>query len=955
VSSGGTVDSKMAEGEGSGAGPSAPTAGAPIHHDAFVSYARRPTDQVFVDELCRELELRGKRVWVDRADIPPGADWLARITRGIEGASSLLFVLSPDSAASSVCRQELEIALQQNKRIIPILHRRVDVNELPPALAKLNWIPFTDEDDRSQALEKVLEAIETDLEWRDAHTRLGARASEWASAGHDKSFLLRGSDLRAAEDWYQGKDQHKESPTVQQVEYLMASRRAATGRQRTVLGGISLALVISIVLGVFALVQRNQAVHQSKVALSGELASESSAALGSNVLIGSLLSMEAYARAPTVQARSAMVGAIEQPLEAVFAPAVGEINAIAYDPIGHVLAVGGRNGAALWDTVTDTTVGRPFDSGQLVNAVAFSPDGSLLAVGQANGFTAVFTVSSRSLFRRLPGDGKAVTGVTFTPNGSMVAGVTGGGGVFLWNLSSGTSSNTTVGSNTGLLSVAVSPDGSLLAVGGAVTLSQGGSNGVVEVYPLTGSGQASRQFTDNGSAVQHVAFNQSGSVLAASDDNGNVFLLNPADEQQTGVIRVGNSVPVIAFNPSGTLIATGDSQGTVRLWNTTSLQQVGGSMADGSIVYGLAFAPDGASLASGGLDGNVVVWTSSGRTPLSKRITDQSGIQDLSVSSDGAYVATSNMDGSVDVWNLRTARHVDHLDESQDSLTSVEFVPGSTVLAVGLSDGDVVLYDVTTRKSIGQLRQSGSAVNLTAFSSQDGTLAVGHGNGVVSVWNIGSRRMIGSFRTKRGTTGGVTALAFSANGSELAMATESSGVYLFDPMSPRSPGIGVNVDETIFSLCFNPDGSVLAAGDANGNVELLDTSSHRMMGSLPGSGDTIYGIATSPDGRTLATVDSGGDIRFWDLGTRFQVGPTLSGGTGSPIFSLAFTSNGSVLATGDQAGDIVLWPSLLWSTDLDAFSHDLCPRLRQNLTAAQWNQYVSGQPYHATCSAFPAG
>ncbi len=60
-----------------------------------------------------------------------------------------------------------------------------------------------------------------------------------------------------------------------------------------------------------------------------------------------------------------------------------------------------------------------------------------------------------------------------------------------------------------------------------------------------------------------------------------------------------------------------------------------------------------------------------------------------------------------------------------------------------------------------------------------------------------------------------------------------------------------------------------------------------------------------------------------------------AGERGSPIFSLAFTSNGSVLATGDQAGDIVLWPSLLWSTDLDAFSHDLCPRLRRNLTAAR--------------------
>jgi len=926
--------------------------GSATHHDAFISYARRPADQRFVDELCQQLEARGKKVWVDRTDIPPGADWLARITRGIEGASSLLFVLSPDSAASPVCRRELEIAIEQNKRIIPILHRRVDAAELPPALAKLNWIPFTDEDNRPEAYDTLLEAIETDLEWRDAHTRLAVRASEWAHAGEDKSFLLRGSDLRAAEAWYQGKDQHKEWPTDRQVAFLMASRRAATGRQRQVLGAVSVALVVTVVLAVFALVQRNQAVHQSNVALSGELASESSAAEGSDAVIGSLLSLEAYAHAPTVQARSAMVGAVEQPLEAVHGSDVGEVNAVAADPAGHLVAVGGREGVTLWDTATRAVVGRGLDAGRMINSVAFSPDGSLLAAAEQDGSVALFTVSSRTFGRRLAGDGKAVTGVAFSPDGTLVAGVTYDGGVFLWSMTDGTASSASLGPNSGALSVAFSPNGSLLAVGGASALSQGGSTGIVEVYPFTTAGAAPEQFTMANAAVEHVAFNPSGSVLAASDDTGNVTLLNPSGLQQTGVIRVGTSVPVIAFNPSGTLLGTGDSEGAVRLWDASSLQQVGGTMGDGSIVYGLAFTPDGGSLVSAGLDGNVFLWTSSGRTPLSTRIAARGAIDFLSVSGNSADVGTADGDGSVSVWGLRTGRRVAHLSSSRDSYTTVAFAPGSQVLAIGVDDGTVLLDDAGSGRATA-LRQPGSAVVLTAFNPAGTLLAVGHDNGEVSLWNVSSRHLVGSLRIKGGTTGGVTALAFNPAGTVLAVATESSGIDLFDPSSPRTPGIGVSTTETVFSLTFSPDGSVLAGGDGNGNVELFDAATHSRTGTLPGDGNAVYAMATSPGGGTLATVDSGGDIRLWDLATRFQLGPALD--AGSAVLSMAFTPDASALVTGDQAGDIVSWPSLLWSTDPAAFSADLCPRLQQNLTATEWDQYVSGQPYHATCPGYPAG
>jgi hypothetical protein len=87
--------------------------------DVFLSYARE--DAAFARWLCSHLIGQGREVWVDLEDIPPSAEWLDEIRRGIEGAASVVFVLSPDSATSEVCKQELAFADEGNKRIVPIV------------------------------------------------------------------------------------------------------------------------------------------------------------------------------------------------------------------------------------------------------------------------------------------------------------------------------------------------------------------------------------------------------------------------------------------------------------------------------------------------------------------------------------------------------------------------------------------------------------------------------------------------------------------------------------------------------------------------------------------------------------------------------------------------------------------------------------------------------------------
>ena len=109
---------------------------------------------------------------------------MREIEAAIDAADAFAFVLTPDSLASEVCARELAHAVAQNKRILPLVHRDAGDIQAPDALAKLNWIFLRDSDDFDAALGVLLVAVDTDLDWVQAHTRALITAS--ATFGHSE-------------------------------------------------------------------------------------------------------------------------------------------------------------------------------------------------------------------------------------------------------------------------------------------------------------------------------------------------------------------------------------------------------------------------------------------------------------------------------------------------------------------------------------------------------------------------------------------------------------------------------------------------------------------------------------------------------------------------------------------------------------------------------------------------
>jgi hypothetical protein len=194
----------------------------------FLAYSRK--DRPFAEHLREAFKEVGEETLVDW-DILPTKDFEDHVRDAIESADTFVFVISPSSMDSSFCMQELQYATSQNKRIVPVVVRKVEAWKLPEQLREEHWIRFTEKDDFAAAFRTLREAIKSDLVWVRLHTRLLVRATEWDKRERDASLLLRGRDLSEAEQWL-GKETLEPALTALQRAYIINSRTNATKRQR---------------------------------------------------------------------------------------------------------------------------------------------------------------------------------------------------------------------------------------------------------------------------------------------------------------------------------------------------------------------------------------------------------------------------------------------------------------------------------------------------------------------------------------------------------------------------------------------------------------------------------------------------------------------------------------------------------------------------------------------------
>ena len=230
----------------------------------FLSYSRK--DRERAQRIADVLRERHFGVFRDTDDILPTEEWRERLKQLIEEADTIVFLLSPHSVQSEVCAWEIELAASLNKRIAPIVIDEVDTALIPPLLARLNFIFCTERDRFVDAVDSLVMALNTDIDWIREHTRLAGLAQRWDRASRPDRLLLRGQDIADAEAWRDSKPPEAPDVTPIQAAFVARSRHAAGQRQRRWIAGAMGVAAATLALAVFAWVQSQNARAQREIA-----------------------------------------------------------------------------------------------------------------------------------------------------------------------------------------------------------------------------------------------------------------------------------------------------------------------------------------------------------------------------------------------------------------------------------------------------------------------------------------------------------------------------------------------------------------------------------------------------------------------------------------------------------------------------------------------------------------
>lgn len=643
----------------------------PVAEDArtrvFLSYSRK--DAALVQRVAEGLMAAGFLADFDQAAHDPGNvsagisaedEWWKRLQEMIAAADAMVFLVSPDSAASAVCDEEIAYARALGKRIIAVLARPVDFAKAPPRLSALNVrIDFSEDGPGfDAALAGLVAALETNVGWHRDGRKYLIRVQEWDAEGRPKSQLLRDGAVEEAERWAVARPRNEPEPGALFLAWISASReqiKADAARRafwRRVTGVFVLTTFLATVAGAWFVVNGQRNLGRSESLMLARTADQ-------------FFNEGDYLRALHL--------AILASRESFLSPTTDEAKA-AFAKSAQALS-------------HEASVRLPLSAGVFMQGAGFSPDSRQLAAWDSAGAIYVWNTGASEPVRVLQhGLDDPVYLAWFEPESDRLVSWS-AMGVRLWRASDGAAVGKFLGEpdaegRYAIRSVAPMPGhGQLVAVG---------LDGQPRILSLE-DGRTVRTLETRVTGVQSVRTSDEAGLLYVVGEDAVETLDAATFERIEPPLAFDGPIDGLNLSPDGFQFAVWDKNG--RVWlrdivDRTTIELSGchttgqaGERPAGEITR-VEFVAETARLVTVAENLTACVWKArTGERVGSPLPVDTATGASFDVSSDGRLLATTSFLSGSKITSLITGELVDELPEGI-TVSQVKFAPGSWQLLV---------------------------------------------------------------------------------------------------------------------------------------------------------------------------------------------------------------------------------------------------------------------------------